>query len=76
MLKDGEELVLLLGTEHLDAGFAEVGDTLEDGRGGEVSAGMQDAAELGRLFAVAHLLGVATLDIDAQLLLQHVNLLV
>ena len=31
MLKDGEELVLLLGTKHLDAGFAEVGDALEDG---------------------------------------------
>ena len=37
---------------------------------------MQDAAELGRLPLGAHLLRVAALDVDAQLLLQDVNLLV
>ena len=37
---------------------------------------MQDAAELGRLLAVTHLLCVAPFDVDAQLFLQDVDLLV
>ena len=37
---------------------------------------MQDAAELGRLSFGAHLLRVAALYVDTQLLLQDVNLLV
>lgn len=40
LLKNGDDIVKLIGTEHLDAGLAEVGDTFEDGTGGKMAAGM------------------------------------
>ena len=46
VFEDGEEVGHRFGTEHGDAGLAEVGDALEDGRGSEMAAGVQDAALL------------------------------
>ena len=54
MFEDGEEFVEVVGTEHGYASLAEVRDGLEDGCGGEVAPGVQDAAGL-----------VDLLDVDA-----------
>lgn len=65
LVNNGDELVNLCGTEHGDARLAEVGNALEDGTGSQVSAGVQYAT-----------IFVNALHVDAQLLLQHVNLFV
>ena len=44
--EDGQEVIHRVGAEHGDARLSEIGDALEDGGGGEVSSGMQDASLL------------------------------
>ena len=46
MFKNGHQLLHGLGTQHGDARLSEVGDALEDGRGGEMAACVQDATIL------------------------------
>ena len=46
MFKNGRQLLHGLGTQHGDARLSEVGDALEDGRGGEMAACVQDATIL------------------------------
>ena len=46
MFKNGRQLLHGLGTQHGYARLSEVGDTLEDGRGGEMAACVQDATIL------------------------------
>ena len=77
MLEDVEELLLRLGTQHLDARLAEVGNALEDGRGGQMATGVENGTLLDGEVAVAGLTGEAyALDVDAQLLLEDVDFLV
>ena len=47
LVEDGKELDHRFGTEHADARGTEVGDALEEGRSGEVTADVEDA----RMFA-------------------------
>ena len=63
VLEYRQELVGGVGAEHGDAGLAEIGDALEDGRGSQMAAGVEDAAVF-----------VDALDVDAQLLLEDVEL--
>ena len=63
MFKDGEELVGGIGAEYGYARLTEIGNALEDGRGGKVATGVEDASVL-----------VDALHVDAELLLQEVNL--
>ena len=63
VFEDGEELVGGVGPEHGYARLTEIGDALEDGRGGEMAAGVEDAA----VFVDAG-------DVDAELLLEDVEL--
>ena len=65
VLEYRQKLVGGIGAEHGDAGLAEVGDALEDGRGSQMAAGVEDAAVF-----------VDTLDVDAELLLEDVELVV
>ena len=77
MLEDVEELLLRLGTQHLDARLAEVGNALEDGRGGQMATGVENGTLLDGEIGVAGLTGEAyALDVDAQLLLEDVDFLV
>lgn len=46
VFKNGRQLLHGLGTQHGDARLSEVGDALEDGRGGEMAACVQDATIL------------------------------
>lgn len=46
MFKNGRQLLHGLGTQHGNARLSEVGDALEDGRGGEMAACVQDATIL------------------------------
>lgn len=46
VFKNGRQLLHGLGTQHGYARLSEVGDALEDGRGGEMSACVQDATIL------------------------------
>ena len=46
MFKNGRQLLHGLGTQHGYARLSEVGDALEDGRGGEMAACVQDATIL------------------------------
>lgn len=46
MFKNGRQLLHGLGTQHGYARLSEIGDALEDGRGGEVAACVQDATIL------------------------------
>lgn len=46
MFKNGRQLLHGLGTQHGDARLSEVGDALEDGRGSEMAACVQDATIL------------------------------
>ena len=63
LFEDVEQLCHGGGPEHGDAGGAEVGDALEDGRGGQVPSGVDDASCL-----------VDALHVDAQQFLQDVEL--
>ena len=65
VVEDGQQVGGGLGAQHGDARLAEVGDALEDGRGRQVATGVQNAAVL-----------VDALHIDAQLLLEDVDLVV
>ena len=60
--EDGQEVIHRVGAEHGDARLSEIGDALEDGGGGEVSSGMQDASLL-----------VYPFNIDAQQLFEDVE---
>ena len=53
LLEDVEQLVHAGGAEHGDAGRTEVGDALEDGRGGQMAAGVNDAALHCQVFRLA-----------------------
>jgi len=46
MIHDGKNLVEGVGAEEGDTGLAEVGQSFEDGRGGEMTTGMDDAFAL------------------------------
>ncbi len=46
VFKNDRQLLHGLGTQHGDARLSEVGDALEDGRGGEMAACVQDATIL------------------------------
>ena len=46
MFKNGRQLLHGLGPQHGYARLSEIGDALEDGRGGEVAACVQDATIL------------------------------
>ena len=63
-LEDADEVGLLDGLEHPDAGRAEIGYALEDGCCSKVAACVEDATVF-----------VDTFDIDAQLLYEDVYLL-
>ena len=58
-----EELVGGIGAEHGNARLAKIGYALEDGRGSQMATGVEDAAVF-----------VDALDVDAQLLLEDVEL--
>ena len=63
VFKDGEELVGGIGAEYGYARLTEIGNALEDGRGGKVATGVEDAS----VFIDAG-------DVDAELLLKDVEL--
>ncbi len=54
------QFILLVGPKHGDAGLLEVRDSLEDGGGGKVATGVENASVL-----------VDALDIDAELLFRR-----
>lgn len=64
-----------LGTQHLDAHLAEIGNTLEDGRGCQVAAGMENGTQF-----VARIIFPAFLNymgqIDLELFFQDINFII
>ena len=63
--KNPPQFFLGIGSKHGDTRLLEVGNTFEDRRCSQVSASMQNASVL-----------IYTVDIDAQLFFQNVNLLI
>ena len=46
ILQNSDEIGHFVGTEHGNAGLAEVGNALEDGAGGKMTTGVEDATIL------------------------------
>ena len=77
MLEDVEELLLRLGTQHLDARLSEVWNTLEDRGSGEMATGVENGTLLDSEVGIAGLPGEGqAFDIDAQLVLKDVDFLI